>query len=236
MPRETNIELRENNREFRIITYDDIIGFRESLQKVVKGLDCIFSEYKIGGGCNSYVLKGVLKQPEEHDSQVAIKVPICDLNVFNVNSKIRAQKLTETNKHLLAQFIQEAKTLQVLDGAGGAPRLIGFVEENPCAIVMELCPGVNLSHYAQNNPKQKCMFVLTKVEELLKEIHSAGYSHGDIYADNVLVHEEKNNIKMHLVDVGRATQLTQENKTKLIERDFQLLEKLKSYYRMTTIE
>lgn len=116
---------------------------------------------------------------------------------------------------------KEAKILQELDGAGGAPRLYGITREDPVSLVMELCPGVTLAHYFMKYGYQNN--IVKKTKHAVHDFHRKGYAHRDLNLYNIMVDPDDNN-KIHIIDAGSARKLTEENSF-LKKKDF------KAFYR-----
>ncbi|XP_064120662.1 trichohyalin-like [Macrobrachium nipponense] len=110
-----------------------------------------------------------------------------------------------------AVFKKEAKVLQALNGAGGAPLLLGTCSK-PTAILMEYCPGEEFLSiiYDTKNFPSLALEILSDIARKLHQIHLAGYVHVDLKPDNVMVHvqEDKGNkqVKPRIIDFGLAVE------------------------------
>lgn len=156
-------------------------------------------EKNLGYGIMANAFSGTLHREGLPDKAVAIKVPHRPFQVVCL--------------------LEEARILWQVNGAGGTPKLIGITEDVPTAMVMEYIPGMVLKEYAATCTPEEFRSVYPQVRLALEELHTTGYSHGDPHLKNIIVDVENNNA-IHLIDLGLATELTEENREKLCEGDF----------------
>ncbi|XP_064087328.1 probable serine/threonine-protein kinase DDB_G0267514 [Macrobrachium nipponense] len=101
-----------------------------------------------------------------------------------------------------AAFRNEAKTLQELQGAGGAPMLLGTCSK-PTAILMDYCCGQEFYSFIYDSKTLPSLALraLPDIARRLQEIHLAGYIHADLKTDNVMVNEQ---VQPRIIDFGLA--------------------------------
>ncbi|XP_064087329.1 dual specificity protein kinase shkE-like [Macrobrachium nipponense] len=101
-----------------------------------------------------------------------------------------------------AAFRNEAKTLQELQGAGGAPMLLGTCSK-PAAILMDYCCGQEFYSFIYDSKTLPSLALqaLPDIARRLHEIHLAGYIHADLKTDNVMVNEQ---VQPRIIDFGLA--------------------------------
>lgn len=113
----------------------------------------------------------------------------------------------EDNTHPWEFFIDEGMILYRLDGAGGAPKLMGLAIDDP-AIILSYCEGkvmynteVSFSITDKVSWWLKAFISLTKN---VMEIHELGCIHNDLHAFNVLISHsrEENSPVTRLIDFG----------------------------------
>lgn len=147
---------------------------------------------------------------------VAIKV----LDPVTLESKMlpvqvcHLSTITECAEH-------EAYVLWALNGAGGAPRLLGVTQDEPKAIVMEFVSGMVFQKYAETCGPDMFKKLVKKVKGAVTTIHKTGYVHGDLHLDNVII-DVKNHHKVHIIDVGLATKPTLQDYKNLCAEDFKI--------------
>lgn len=98
-------------------------------------------------------------------------------------------------------MVSEAKVLQELAGAGGAPLLVGMTDECPEALVMELIEGVTIAHYLPMVTPEEREVVYNGVRRAVQEVHEAGFFHRDLHEGNILI---DNDGHVRIIDFGRA--------------------------------
>ncbi|XP_064087327.1 aurora kinase A-like [Macrobrachium nipponense] len=101
-----------------------------------------------------------------------------------------------------AAFRNEAKTLQELQGAGGAPMLLGTCSK-PAAILMDYCCGEEFYSFIYDSKTLPSLALqaLPDIARRLHEIHLAGYIHADLKTDNVMVNKQ---VQPRIIDFGLA--------------------------------
>ncbi|XP_064106000.1 uncharacterized protein DDB_G0286299-like [Macrobrachium nipponense] len=101
-----------------------------------------------------------------------------------------------------AAFRNEAKTLQELQGAGGAPMLLGTCSK-PAAILMDYCCGEEFYSFIYDSKTLPSLALqaLPDIARRLHEIHLAGYIHVDLKTDNVMVNKQ---VQPRIIDFGLA--------------------------------
>ncbi|XP_064083101.1 uncharacterized protein LOC135199112 [Macrobrachium nipponense] len=101
-----------------------------------------------------------------------------------------------------AAFKNEAKTLEELQGAGGAPMLLGTCSK-PAAILMEYCCGEEFYSFIYDSKTLPSLALqaLPDIARRLHEIHLAGYIHADLKTDNVMVNKQ---VQPRIIDFGLA--------------------------------
>ncbi|XP_064078592.1 neurofilament medium polypeptide-like [Macrobrachium nipponense] len=110
-----------------------------------------------------------------------------------------------------AVFRREAKVLQALNGAGGAPLLFGTCSK-PAAILMEYCPGEEFFSFINDskNSPSLALGILPDIARKLHQIHLAGYIHVDLKTDNVMIYvregKGKKQVKPRIIDFGLAVE------------------------------
>nr|XP_045601013.1 casein kinase I-like [Procambarus clarkii] len=115
------------------------------------------------------------------------------------------KQLHFSNRH---QLEQEAKVLQSLNGAGGAPVLFGVTHEEPFYLVMSHCPGHELQMFSGSCTHLEGLQVFIKLCEAVEEIHKKGFAHNDLHSENILVDRTSSNFIIHIIDMGYAEPLT----------------------------
>ena len=103
-------------------------------------------------------------------------------------------------------FRNEAEILQLVDGAGGAPRLLGQ-SMKPTALAQECINGIRfLDTLRDSNVSDlDCHKIFLEMAIQLDEIHSKGIIHNDFKEDNILVERNPNGEKkfiLHVIDFG----------------------------------
>lgn len=86
--------------------------------------------HKLGSGLSGATFKGTVQHSDSEVMDVVIRFP-------------QVNPLPTIPSDM---FLEEAKALLGVNGAGGAPRLIGITQE-PRAMVLEYCPGCTLERY-----------------------------------------------------------------------------------------
>lgn len=104
---------------------------------------------------------------------------------------------------LLRAAQREAIALRIAAGPGVPCVVEDRLGRNPRALLMNRLPGDRLSDQVQRAgplpwmmARRTCLALL----EILNRLHSAGWAHGDLQSDNVLLHHEH----VFLVDFGAA--------------------------------
>nr|XP_053637304.1 probable serine/threonine-protein kinase 2 [Cherax quadricarinatus] len=106
-------------------------------------------------------------------------------------------------------FDDEAAKLAELQGAGGAPLLYCVCHNFP-AIVISFRGGTTLYNYFKNNydlKLQTLLLIFLQVALNLEEIHQCGFTHNDLKADNVLIHEAEDALEVNVIDFGHSTKV-----------------------------
>lgn len=100
------------------------------------------------------------------------------------------------------RFKEEAKILEHLDGAGGAPKLFAFCHK-PSAMIMSNT-GISYDVFLkQCSSKWEVLDSLIKIGRNLQEIHDKGVIHNDLKLDNVTVSSTPDGgHKFHTIDFG----------------------------------
>nr|XP_053656269.1 uncharacterized protein LOC128705042 [Cherax quadricarinatus] len=104
-------------------------------------------------------------------------------------SKCRQKKDKALEKYC-SSFLKEAKILQALKGAGGAPVLHG-IQDNPSAMLMSYKGSQNLLD-------------IYRIGKKLQEIHEAGYIHNDLKEDNIIIDGSAEEPQVSIIDYGLA--------------------------------
>ncbi|XP_064115062.1 triadin-like [Macrobrachium nipponense] len=108
----------------------------------------------------------------------------------------------EDLRQVRAAFKKEAKTLKDLQGAGGAPILLGTCSK-PTAILMDYCCGKEFYSFIYDSKTlpSRALQALPDIARRLHEIHLAGYIHVDLKTDNVMVNKQ---VQPRIIDFGLA--------------------------------
>ncbi|KAG7162586.1 Casein kinase I isoform alpha-like 2 [Homarus americanus] len=101
----------------------------------------------------------------------------------------------------------EARTLQEVAGAGGAPLLHG-VATNPNALVMQYCPGVTLQAMLEEYDLQQCYDAYKATVEAVNCFHTAGFYHQDLHPGNIIINTSVLPYTSHLLDLGYTRRFT----------------------------
>lgn len=119
--------------------------------------------------------------------------------------------IKQLQKPSLKDLVNEAKVLQDVNTAGGAPLLYGISQvkqENTFVLVMSFCPGQTLYQYLENRSVTEYIRLFIKTCKAVDEFHGRGYAHRDLHFNNIIVEETVSDIIVHLIDVGLAKPLT----------------------------
>lgn len=101
----------------------------------------------------------------------------------------------------------EAYALCLLQGAGGAPVLLG-VNPEPLTLFTSFCgSSLTLDAYLESRPPLDLLLhVLLDVSVKLQQVHDAGLVHLDLKGDNVLVSQTpQGDLETHIIDLGLAS-------------------------------
>nr|XP_045587759.1 serine/threonine/tyrosine-protein kinase HT1-like [Procambarus clarkii] len=99
-------------------------------------------------------------------------------------------------------FTREAKILESLKGAGGAPLLLG-VSTEPQALLTTYKGNCTLENLLKN-PLYNLITVGLEVGRKIQEIHAMGIIHNDIKVNNVMIQGSPNDPKVSIIDYGLA--------------------------------
>ncbi|XP_069167512.1 serine/threonine-protein kinase ULK2-like [Procambarus clarkii] len=155
----------------------------------------------LDNGANATVFKGSLLY-KGCSIKVAIKVPY-----FPDINKIE----------------NEAKVLHEVQGAGGAPILFGITREEPYSLVMTYCPGHTLGHYLLNHSTDDCLHAFVNLYTAVEELHSRGFSHNDLHSNNIILHKNSSDVKIHIIDMGHAKLLLRDSTDEGTTLDYKTL-------------
>nr|XP_045587900.1 uncharacterized protein LOC123749822 [Procambarus clarkii] len=102
-------------------------------------------------------------------------------------------------------FRTELFIMERLNGAGGAPRLLGVCYK-PRAIVMSFRGELTLSEAIREDiPDWLIIYIVLKVGQCLRELHARGVIHNDIHARNVRVTLCQQKLpQVFLIDFGQS--------------------------------
>lgn len=156
----------------------------------------------LGTGGRSTTYRATLLRPKGKREVVAVKVP-----------------RHERKKSVL----REAKTLMQLNGAGGAPKLIGLtVMEGKTSLVMEKLNGMAMNKFVHRCESLLHFMRMTdKIDDALRSIHQAGYAHRNIKFKNIIF-DITNDDTVHLIGVGHSAKITDF----VQEKDFKAYDRL----------
>lgn len=166
---------------------------------------------QLGEGCFGTVYKGSLTVDSGETINVAIK---------------------QLKDESLEELVQEAAALHSLNGAGGVvPRLYGVTSQEPLALVMDLCPGYKLIDFFDHCSDADRLLAIQKTLQAIQTFHEAGYSHGDIHEENILVHKTSSDLKVYIIDVGFAEPLSGslEERKRATDDDFKYIRNLERH-------
>ena len=157
---------------------------------------------------------------------------------MTVNVPVAVKQYVSAEKKDLDDALHEAQIaagFYDLDGIAAARDF--FMEEGSAYIVMSYVRGMSLRHYVEKYGHFEGREALGRFERIIQSlitIHSKGYIHRDISADNVLISPEG---KLTLIDFGAAkyTQTSQnETNTVVFKRGFAPIEQCRAGGRQGT--
>ncbi|XP_068216721.1 serine/threonine-protein kinase SBK2-like [Palaemon carinicauda] len=132
------------------------------------------------------------------------------LKEFQVFLARKVFKMMFTNMEAVRN---EYKMLQIVGGAGGAPRPYLHCQGTN-SILMEFCVGETFRTFMRDRirfiPMKDLLRILLEIAKALQEVHSRGVIHLDLWEDNVLIKyddgsgQDPGSVKIHLVDFGHA--------------------------------
>ncbi|XP_037776978.1 casein kinase I homolog 1-like [Penaeus monodon] len=109
---------------------------------------------------------------------------------------------------VLPSFENERKMMELVAGAGGAPRVLAFCPETP-ALVMTFCGGKDLIDVVEKrlyHDERDLLTIALQLTQAVQELHQKGVVHCDLKPDNVVVEmdDEGRPQKVHVIDFGFA--------------------------------
>lgn len=109
------------------------------------------------------------------------------------------------NNNLFKNFVREASLLYLLEGAGGAPRLLAISLDHP-TYVMSYVPGVMLKDLLDAMDVTSLINFFEMLLAKLEEIHARSIVHCDLKADNIIIKRNADNSlqNIHIIDFGHA--------------------------------
>ncbi|XP_042888284.1 myosin light chain kinase A-like [Penaeus japonicus] len=110
------------------------------------------------------------------------------------------------SKRQCESFTKEREVLEIVNGAGGSPRVLGYCPDTP-ALLMTYCTGQDLFEVAEQGAgDRECLSILVKTCQALQEVHQAGIVHCDLKPDNILVEMSEEGVaqEVHIIDFGLA--------------------------------
>ncbi|XP_050712592.1 serine/threonine-protein kinase pim-2-like [Eriocheir sinensis] len=130
-------------------------------------------------------------------------------SVFLVNYKGASRCLKVSTLKGNTAFLREASTLLALDGAGGAPRLLGVSDGKgqELALLTTYCGEHTFDDLPRLAPTDaKMLRAFLDLCRALQQVHARGVVHNDIKANNVVVRLDPDNGRLHvsLIDYGLA--------------------------------
>ncbi|XP_050730792.1 serine/threonine-protein kinase PknD-like [Eriocheir sinensis] len=130
-------------------------------------------------------------------------------SVFLVNYKGASCCLKLSTLKGNTAFVYEARTLLALDGAGGAPRLLGVSDGKgqELALLTTYCGEHTFDDLPRLAPTDaEMLHASLELCSALQQVHARGVVHNDIKANNVVVRRDPDNGRLHvsLIDYGLA--------------------------------
>ena len=123
-----------------------------------------------------------------------------------------SRNLTESLKHGIRRFLQEARDLMRFQENPGIVSVLDFFEENGTAyMVMEYLDGCTLKDYLAANQGKiddaMSIHVIFSLMKVLEAVHAEGLVHRDISPDNVYICRNRS---IKLIDFGAAKIVNQD--------------------------
>lgn len=135
--------------------------------------------------------------------------------LIEIEGRHAVMKVCHRHIHLDHVFVREARVMEHLDGAGGAPRMLFPVfndESERMTLIMSYIDATTLWELINSKIKltaRDVARIILNVAQNLKEVHAKGVIHNDLKLDNVMVKCEETDsggqlYKTSLIDFGLA--------------------------------
>lgn len=156
-----------------------------------------------------------VKDVEQRDYSISYIVKNNNVNYF------MKFIFTSTDKSI-DMIITEIKINHKCAKLGIAPDIkLAFIFELGGIIIMDLLDIEFGSYLVSNNVSLSDEEIFTNVISLMEKLHKENICHGDLTCHNIMLNDK---LKFFIIDYGESFFLTSENKQKMINRDFFMLE------------
>ena len=101
----------------------------------------------------------------------------------------------------------EVKLLKALEWVAGLPRVLGYSVKPPAYLMTR--HGTHTLHDMDMGTTNEILLIdiLVDLTKILEEVHSVGYVHNDLKADQVAVAVGETKVEVTLLDLGNMTPL-----------------------------